>query len=231
MARIIDLLCVDGTYREATVLSVSEVIELEQQIASEGTSLYTLMQRAGAGLAEAIEAQCDAADCVIVLAGSGNNGGDGWVAARILADLGYKVKVISRTIPAEVNSEPARTAALEAISSDNLMVIIDPDQNKLEEEFHSADLIVDAILGTGFAHEEVREPYASWIEHANLLNQRRNIPIIAADCPSGLNAQTGTRAAQCIKASITVTMLAPKCGLIETSAQPFVGQLILAPLI
>lgn len=231
MNQRISMPCVDGKYREVDILNVDEVIALEKKIEAEGTSLYALMQHAGAGLAEFVQRQVVEGSCIAILAGSGNNGGDGWVAARILSDLGFTVKVISRTTPEELTAEPARTAALDAVSANNFLVVLNPDAIRMQEELKGADLIIDAILGTGFAHDEVRAPYGMWIEAANTASYAERIPLISADCPSGLNAQTGAHALQCIKAIATITMLAPKRGLIETSAQPFVGKLVLAPLI
>lgn len=81
-----------------------------------------------------------------------------------------------------------------------------------------ADVIVDALFGTGLAHSEVREPHARWIRSANAARANGGAAIIAVDCPSGLNAQTGAPARECIEADETVTMLAVKRGLLEADA-------------
>lgn len=227
----VKLPCIDGVERVVPVLDVSEVVALEQHIAREGTPLLELMKRAGAALTEVSMARLSEGGRIVVLAGSGNNGGDGWVAAQLLAKAGYDVVVIARTSPEDLSTEPARTAALEAAASGHFALEISPDDGWLQKVLQSASLIVDAILGTGFAHDQVREPYATWIEFANRLHRDKNILIVAADCPSGLNAQTGASAAQCIEADLTVTMLAPKRGLLESDAIPFVGDLLLAPLL
>lgn len=231
MEQTVALPCIDGTERTIPVLNVDEVIALEQQIAEEGTSLYELMQRAGHALAKAVQETVAEPGSVVILAGSGNNGGDGWVAAQALADAGYRVTVISKTDPADLTAEPARTAALEAKAKNSFAIALNPNQIQLRKLFQSGDLIIDAILGTGFAHSEVRSPYAEWIEIANAVREESHTPVISADCPSGLNAQTGNPANQCITADITVTMLASKRGLLEPTAQSFVGKLVLAPLV
>ena len=89
-------------------------------------------------------------------------------------------------------------------------------------------------------HSEVREPYASWIVLANEVCGRKSecsdkgadevAWLIAVDCPSGLNAQTGAPAQACIRADETITMLAVKKGLLVPEAAPYVGQLRLALL-
>lgn len=230
LEKTITLPCVDGNDRKVDVLSVDEVIALEHRIAEEGTSLYELMHRAGRSLAEVAEEQLKASGRIVVLAGSGNNGGDGWVGAQILADAGYQVTLISKSDPTDLSAEPARTSAIEARESRSFDTIINPGRPQLESLLKAAEVLIDAILGTGFAHDNVRLPYEEWIELANETHNEFSTPIISADCPSGLNAQTGEAASRCIIADTTVTMLAPKCGLLESEALPFVGKLILAPL-
>ncbi|MEE0705373.1 MAG: NAD(P)H-hydrate epimerase, partial [Adlercreutzia sp.] len=106
----------------------------------------------------------------------------------------------------------------------------DPDQTALTAAITQADLIIDAILGTGFAHSQVRAPYDTWIQTANAARADEGARILAVDCPSGLNAQTGTAADRCIRADATVTMLAMKPGLLAPEAADKTGQLLLAPL-
>ncbi len=257
MDRVVALSCVDGSERTVEALDVDEIIALERRIAYEGTSLLELMKRAGGALAKCVLERVSAAssvDKIVVLAGSGNNGGDGWVAAQILADAGRDVTVVTKAMPDALRAEPARTAALEAtgvaralevseesgalvpvgtadVSCCGFRVVVDPDEGELEGLLRSADLVIDAILGTGFAYEQVRDPYAKWIGLTNSARQDGGVVVISADCPSGLNAQTGKRAVQCVVADATVTMLAPKRGLLEPGAACFVGELFLAPLV
>lgn len=149
------------------VMDVAEVVALEQRIAQEGTSLYTLMTRAGKAVAEAVCQHAPVGSYVVVLAGSGNNGGDGWVAAEDLAEQGYNVVLVTKAPAAEIKAEPAKTAALKAEEAGSFRVEVDPGRGAIEEELKRADVVVDAILGTGFSYSEVREPYESWIALAN----------------------------------------------------------------
>lgn len=231
MEKRITLPCVFGGELEVPVLDVVEVVALEQKIAQRGTSLLELMQRAGAALAEAIAQKADSDDRILVLAGSGNNGGDGWVAASILAERGFKVDVVTRSAPKDITAEPARTAAVDAERTGRFSVNIAPDDDVLSDLFASADIVVDAILGTGFSHDDVRAPYTEWIQQTNACREARGVRVISADCPSGLNAQTGTAASTCIAADETVTMLVPKCGLVLPEAAQYTGKLVLAPLV
>ena len=134
-------------------------------------------------------------------------------------------------VPEELTAEPARTAALESASTGSFDLAIAPSDAELAWLLNNADVIVDAILGTGFAHDRVREPYATWIRLANEAHRKHGVRIVAADCPSGLSAQTGATASECIAADETVTMIVPKTGLLESQAYPYVGTLLLAPLI
>ena len=231
MQRTIDVQCVDGDIAQAPVLDVADVVALEQRIARDGTSLLKLMTRAGTALARAVEVHAVPGAAVVILAGSGNNGGDGWVAARALAAADRNVTLVSKIVPEELTAEPARTAALESASTGSFDLAIAPSDAELARLLDNADVIVDAILGTGFVHDQVREPYATWIRQANGAHRKHCVRIVAADCPSGLSAQTGATASECITAGETVTMIVPKTGLLESQARPYVGTLLLAPLI
>lgn len=222
------------------VMDVAEVVALEQRIAQEGASLYTLMTRAGKAVAEAVCQHAPVGSYVVVLAGSGNNGGDGWVAAEDLAEQGYNVVLVTKAPAAEIKAEPAKTAALKAEEAGSFRVEVDPGRGAIGEELKRADVVVDAILGTGFSYSEVREPYESWIALANEVCGRKpecsgkgageGAWLIAVDCPSGLNAQMGTAAQACIRADETITMLAVKTGLLVPEAAPYIGRLCLALL-
>lgn len=230
MQRFTSMPCIDGTEREVRVLDVAEVVALEQRIANEGTSLLKLMTRAGSALAQEVE-KATPDGRVVVLAGSGNNGGDGWVAAAKLAEAGRDVILAAKAAPAKLSAEPARAAAMDALARERFEVLTAPDGRQLAETLESASVVLDAILGTGFAHDQVRAPYNWWIHLANAARSDHGATIVAADCPSGLNAQTGTSASECIEADTTVTMLAPKVGLLAPAARPYVGTLVLAPLV
>ena len=156
----------------SAVLDVDEVAALERAIAEDGTPLIELMDRAGrAGSQPRGAPGCRPAP-VVVLAGSGNSGGDGWVVARTLAEAGYPVTLVASDLAERLHAEPARTTALDAFAQAAedglpLSVLIAPDADVLADAIDRAEAVVDALLGTGFSGEEVREPYASWIRAAN----------------------------------------------------------------
>lgn len=298
---------------EKHVLPIADVVKLEKEIAKSGTSLSTLMERAGRALAKvafdeaqatasqhgssnATQRQADAishtphdnqngstdrtssnshtaeasdpsdenqaAPHIAILCGSGNNGGDGWVAARELARAGRAVDLVTKRPAGEISAEPAHEQALltEAIASEPantpraglrqtassaltapqttatqhakpraIAIHVSPSCDELACLLAAADVIVDAILGTGFSGDSVLAPYDAWIRLAN--EQRaRGARIVAADVPSGLSAQTGKAAEPCLKAHETVTMIASKPGLETPYAFAFCGTVHVAPL-
>lgn len=224
---------------DAPVLDVAEVVTLEQRIAAAGTSLHELMHRAGCFLgSEAkriLQQQNSASDDsrITVLCGYGNNGGDGWVAADYLRKAGYQIDLITPRSAHELTAEPARTTACELeetlLNDPSVSLLVDPDQKEVDECLQRADVIIDALLGTGFSGDTVREPFASWIEGAN---QRKCLgaTIVAADVPSGFNAQTGNAAEPCVKADSTVTMICLKTGLCAPGSREYCGTITVAPL-
>ena len=165
------------------VLDVADVAALEQRIAAGGTSLGTLMQRAGAAVAAAACEHAEAGGHVVVLAGTGNNGGDGWVAARLLADAGRRVMLACPVAAADITAEPAHTEALRTeaaaggngaggrgpsgssgeIPAGSLRVLVAPGAAEVATAVRDACVVIDALLGTGFAHDTLREPIAGWV--------------------------------------------------------------------
>lgn len=221
---------------EGPVMDVEEVGRMERSLADGGLSLDTLMRRAGVALASKtaeLISNSSRGGCakIAVLCGSGNNGGDGWVAARILGWMGHKVAVISSVAADEITAQPAHAAAVAAAAEletfEGCQIAVAPDGRKLSSILEEADVVIDAILGTGFSGAEVREPYRSWIICSN--EQRsRGARIVAADAPSGLSARTGAAADPCIIADATVTMLVMKTGLCEPGARSYCGEISIA---
>lgn len=219
------------------VLDVAEVVALEKLIDEEELPLIDLMEKAGLSVVDVITERNDDPTSVLVVCGSGNNGGDGWVVAHALATKGYAVKLITPRLPDLLEAEPARTMAMRVFADGNakdlpLRVLVSPPDEVLEKELEQAEVVVDAILGTGFSGTTIREPYASWIHEMNKHSARRKDSyLVSIDVPSGYSAQCGTHAKPCIVADITVTMLAFKPGLIAHDAEHFCGVVKLARLI
>lgn len=170
--RVMTCAAVERERERRHVLDVAEVAALERTLAEAGTPLSELMARAGAAVAEAVRTWVPDPSPVVVLAGAGNNGGDGWMAARLLAQAGYPVTLVTPDLAERLHAEPARTTAQDVFAEAAacklpLRVLVAPDADVLSDAVDGAQAVVDAMLGTGFSGDEVRAPYAGWIEAAN----------------------------------------------------------------
>lgn len=162
---------------------------------------------------------------VIVLAGGGNNGGDGVVAARYLAGWGYKVEVWWMKNPAEWTGDLAthyRIAKSVGVVFRSFLSVAAP---RRIHTLKKADLLVDALLGTGFTG-----PLRVLTYDAIVGMNASRVPVLAVDIPSGLDSDTGRAPDVAAKARWTVTMAAPKKGLLTRHAKPYVGKLIVADI-
>ena len=165
------------------MITIKEMKVLEEQAVQQGISIEDLMENAGKAVFETVKEKYDLdGRQVVIFCGQGNNGGDGFVAARYFAEetnvlvlfFGDKEKLSEE---AEVNYNKIKG-----------MVIKIRDQKELEE-FHFQDkdyIFIDALLGTGISGL-VREPFSSAIDLFNSINAEK----IAVDIPSGLDADTG----------------------------------------
>lgn len=165
-----------------------------------------LMEKAGKGTAQVSKRMLREPDgkAVAIFCGRGNNGGDGFVVGRYLAQWGAQVQIFLTAKRNDVKGD-ARTNLEKAVDLDLPIVEI-----LKEEEIPSqikADLIVDALFGTGFAGE-ITGYMKDIIEKIN----SSGIPVLSVDVPSGLHADTGQYIGPCIKADRTATMALPKIG-------------------
>lgn len=172
-----------------------------------------LMERAGAAAFACLRQRWPQARQVGVLAGAGNNGGDGYVLARLAQLAGLHVQVAAVAGPPRAGSEAdvARQwwlACGGAVQDDVLAVLAD------------ADVVVDALLGTGLDRPPTG-PVAQAIEAINASGR----PALALDLPSGLNADTGARPGAAVRAQATVSFVVRKQGLYTGAARDYCGEL------
>lgn len=163
-----------------------------------GVPSLDLMERAGAGLAR-IVAELAGPGPVRVVCGKGNNGGDGLVAARLLREDGHRVDLIS-AVPLDALAGDA-LANLERLPGD-------PPAAWAPHALDGSGVVVDALLGTGFAGVP-REPMASVIAAINA----QGAPVVSCDVPSGVDAATGEVQGEAVHALVTATFHGPKIGL------------------
>jgi hydroxyethylthiazole kinase-like uncharacterized protein yjeF len=181
-----------------------------------------LMQRAGEAAADlAISLSRLEGGAVLILAGPGNNGGDAFVAARHLRQRGFAVSVV---FVGEVSRLPKDAAAAYRD--------FDEDGGSTLESIPSGSrwsLIIDGLFGIGL-QRPVSGPFAELVTAANALALRHHCPLLALDCPSGLDADTGRRCGETIRASHTITFIAGKPGLFTGDGPEYCGSITHAAL-
>ena len=205
------------------VLNVEDVKRVEVALTRVGISVSELMHRAGIAVAQETLEMGDVSN-VVVLAGMGNNGGDGWVAAEALRSRGLNVKVVTPIDPDQISGELARQVAQSALRA-GVSMLVGPSRDELEALLATNDVVIDAMLGTGF-HGDVRPPFDIWIDCLNA----SGAPVVSVDVPSGLSAQTGHAGSSCVQADMTVTMIAVKPGLLSDEGRDMCGSIVCEPL-
>jgi NAD(P)H-hydrate epimerase len=167
-----------------------------------GISSLDLMERAGAGVARAVERVAPDGP-VAVACGKGNNGGDGLVVARLLRDAGREVTVVCVAPPEELSGDTREN--LERLPGDAPAVW----RQVGERAFARSAVVVDALLGTGFQGV----PHGAVAEAIAAVNACEEAAVVSVDVPSGVDASTGVVAGEAVRAAITVTFHAAKPGL------------------
>ncbi|MGD2009431.1 MAG: NAD(P)H-hydrate dehydratase [Cellvibrionales bacterium] len=202
--------------------SGNQVREMDRQaVAGSEVSGWELMERAGRSAFALLAKTWQGAEKLRVICGTGNNGGDGWVVARLAREAGWQVAVELVGDKNRIEGDARRALrAFEASGGGFNVRAADEPVPQLD-----ADILVDALCGTGAAGP-LRAGHIAWVEAMN----SSGIPIFAMDVPTGLNADTGLPEPVATKAAVTVTFIAEKKGLVTGSAGDFVGQLRLEAL-
>lgn len=188
-------------------------------------SAYDLMKRASQSLLDIVLERFDGLSTLLIFCGQGNNAGDGYVLARLAALKQIKVTVIS-LVEIKNLSAGALTAYKDWNKIGNTQFCF-TENIKIEEYINKADLIVDAILGTGLD----RPLNSSWNKIIHSINQHcSDTPVVAIDIPSGLDADTGNIWGETIKADISITFIGKKQGMYTAQARNYCGEIIFQSL-
>ncbi len=208
------------------MVSADEMRALDRRAIEEfGIPSIVLMEHAGAGAADIAEKHFTAKK-ITVVCGKGNNGGDGFVAARHLANRGYDVRVIAAGISAGLKGDAAvNFAVLEKMNVPVLRVDSQAEMEKAAMLVEDADLLIDALFGVGFQHEP-REPFTSLISLMNESGRK----ILAVDLPSGLDSDTGEIRGVAVKAAVTAALGMPKRGLYEREGPLCAGRIFVVDI-
>ena len=193
--------------------SAAQVRGLDASLIAAGTPGFELMQRAARATWRALVRQWPTANELCVLAGHGNNAGDGYLVAVLAQRAGWAVRVLAVGDSQRLQGDAALAHA-EAVSEN---VVIEP----WTAQTGLRGIVLDALLGTGLSGD-VREPYAGAIAAINA----SALPVAAVDIPSGLCADTGRILGRAVSADLTVTFIGLKLGLFTGEAADVVGELV-----
>lgn len=210
------------------ILDCAQTKKLEEEIVARGMPHLKLMENAGRAVARFIRDKFGVnGKTVAVVCGKGFNGGDGFVIAHKLFEHGARVRILlvggqpahedSVTLLERCHQDDILTICADSSSADSLVVI--------KDAISSADIIVDAVYGTGF-HGEISDNIAQIFSQMNSSTGQ----IIAVDIPSGVCADTGAAAENCVRADYTVTFTSIKPGHVVYPGAGLCGMVFTAPI-
>ena len=182
------------TGRARPLLTAGEMRRAEERFFASGHDSFELMRTAAGAVAETAQRMLPAGGRVLVLTGPGNNGGDGWIAASLLQAGGFDVAVEALMPPSTADAQKAAALWNGAHAAP-------------AGAWKSADLIVDALFGTGLGRP-LSAVALALVERANA----SGVPILSVDVPSGIDSDTGLALGGAIRAAATVTFHTPKPG-------------------
>jgi NAD(P)H-hydrate epimerase len=205
------------------LVTVQEMQEIERQADAQGWTYAQMMEQAGQGLAEMVESffGYEEPQAVLGLVGSGNNGGDTLIALELLARQGWVARAYL------VRPRPAADALVERVRQAGGSVVSasdDASSTQLEAWLAEGGVLLDGVLGTGFRlplHGEA----ARVLGHVRNMIGTLDLDVVAVDCPSGVDLDTGEAAPEVIPADVTVCMAAIKAGLLRFPASQLAGAL------
>ena len=198
--------------------------ELDRETAEKfGVPTLLLMENAGRGIAQKVLEFCkENGKNVLVVAGSGNNGGDGFCATRHLLDEGVQVKVALLS-----DEEKIRGDALlnfQAIRKRGVEIRRIRDVEELKKMIDESDVVIDAIFGTGLSRPIEDEFLLEVIRSLNSPRKKGKVKVVSVDIPSGLDSNRGIPLPEAVEADATVTFAPAKVGLFLDSALRYVGK-------
>ncbi|MDD8017924.1 MAG: NAD(P)H-hydrate dehydratase [Bacteroidota bacterium] len=186
-----------------------------------GVPSLTLMENSGCCVADEIQRQLTVKNKnVVVFCGIGNNGGDGFVVARILQERDAIVTVVMMGKPSAMSEDAKHTFGR---LSKQIRVVQCDDFFKETKIYH---VIVDAMFGTSF-HGALNGTY---FQAAQWINVQKKATVVAVDIPSGLNGESGEVEAEAVKAHFTVTLSHPKLGFYQRRAKEYTGNIIVTDI-
>ncbi len=203
------------------LVTVAEMKAIENEANERGVTYAMMMEKAGKGVAEAVHSAYSRMEVKVVtgLVGSGNNGGDTLVALCHLAGMGWEA--IAYLVRSREEGDPLVQSLVEAGGE-----VLQGEQERgwkaLNDCLNRSSVLLDGVLGTGI-QLPLKPEIARVLGHVAAFQPLPQV--VAVDCPSGVNCDTGEAAPECIPATLTVSMEAVKTGLLAFPAFKFVGNL------
>jgi NAD(P)H-hydrate epimerase len=186
-----------------------------------GMKRFLMMENAGHGISDFVVSKFKNVKNkkVVAVCGTGNNGGDGFVACRHLSGHGARTTVILLGDPSGIKSEEARLNWGIIEKMDSIEIIFGKEINDvIRRRIAGASIILDGIFGTGI-RGEIREPYATAIDLVNMSKAY----VLAIDVPSGFDPNTGEIHEKVVRANTTITFHRMKVGLADKGAKKYTG--------
>ncbi|NQY25814.1 MAG: NAD(P)H-hydrate dehydratase [Piscirickettsiaceae bacterium] len=192
--------------------TAAQIRELDRIVTEQhNVSTAKLMERAGAAALLSIKNHWPQAERLLVICGSGNNGGDGYELARQALELGYRVVTLHAGDESEMSAETA--AARDAL------LAVGTKTQRFKDKLPPTDIIIDAILGTGL-DREISGEYKTIID---AINNNKRTPVLSLDIPTGLHADTGSALGTAVKATICLSFIGLNKGLFMGEGPNYTG--------
>jgi NAD(P)H-hydrate epimerase len=210
------------------IVTAAQMQELDRRTITEARVPATiLMERAGTGIVSSIEERWGPVrgKTVTIVCGKGNNGGDGFVAARLLRRRQVKVRVLALVSPRELSRDAAIMYKQFLRSGGKSSLYHYASKAQAQTLLRDSNIVIDALLGTGLS-SQVTGRYAEAIDSINDAHR----PVVAVDLPSGLHADTGAILGRTVRASLTVTFGLPKLGLYQGQGIDHAGEVTIVDI-
>lgn len=207
------------------IVSVKEMAAIEKEANDAGYSYFEMMEKAGLGLANQIVASHSHNENISVLGlvGKGNNGGDTLIALDYLAKR--KFNITAYILKGRTEKDPL----IERLGKSKVTIIKQEDDKKylsLKKSLNKVDVVIDGILGTGMKLPLKSQISKILIETKSAINKRDLKPfVVAVDCPTGMNCDSGEVSEDCLSADLTVCMAAVKKGMLTFPAFSYLGKI------
>jgi hydroxyethylthiazole kinase-like uncharacterized protein yjeF len=166
-----------------------------------GVAGYVLMQRAAAAALACLLHNFSAVKSISVWCGKGNNGGDGYLVARLAHQYGIQTQVVAVVDPADLQGD-ARQAYDDAVAAGVDVTLADSGASQVQVQ---GEVVIDSLLGTGLSGEP-RQPFAASIDQINASDKK----VLSLDIPSGVSADTGAVYEHAVRANVTISFITKK---------------------